>query len=79
MGTYARQKTVMGNLENINEKIRVENVKSPSIIVIGEVCKLRNKINWFESKPLFGKKIVVTRVKDASNLVNKIFENGGEQ
>ena len=56
-GTYARQKTVMGNLETINEKIRVENVKSPSIIVIGEVCKLRNKINWFESKPLFGKKL----------------------
>ena len=78
-GTYARQKTVIGNLENINEKIRVENIKSPSIIVIGEVCKLRNKINWFESKPLFGKKIVVTRArKDASSLVNKIFENGGE-
>ena len=66
-GTYARQKTVMGNLENINEKITIENIKSQSIIVIGEVCKLRNKINWFESKPLFGKKIVVTRArKDAS-------------
>jgi len=78
-GTYARQKTVIGNLENINEKIKKGNIKSPSIIVIGEVCKLRSKINWFENKPLFGKKIVVTRArKDASNLVNKIFENGGE-
>ena len=78
-GTYARQKTVIGNLETINEKIKKGNIKSPSIIVIGEVCKLRSKINWFESKPLFGKKIVVTRArKDASNLVNKIFENGGE-
>ena len=78
-GTYARQKTVIGNLETINEKIKKGNIKSPSIIVIGEVCKLRSKINWFERKPLFGKKIVVTRArKDASNLVNKIFENGGE-
>lgn len=78
-GTYARQKTVIGNLENIDEKIKKGNIKSPSIIVIGEVCKLRSKINWFENKPLFGKKIVVTRArKDASNLVNKIFENGGE-
>ena len=62
-GTYYKQKTVMGNLRNIYSKIKENNIKSPSIIIIGDVCKYRTNLKWFEKKPLFGKKIVVTRAR----------------
>ena len=78
-GTYYKQKTVMGNLKNICSKIKENNIKSPSIIIIGDVCKYRTNLKWFEKKPLFGKKLVVTRArKNSSSLVEKIYENGGE-
>ena len=66
-------------LKNIFSKIKENNIKSPSIIIIGDVCKHRKNLIWFEKKPLFGKKIVVTRArKNSSSLVEKIYENGGE-
>ena len=74
-GTYYKQKTVLGNLKNIFSKIKENNIKSPSIIIIGDVCKHRKNLIWFEKKPLFGKKIVVTRArKNSSSLVEKIYE-----
>ena len=53
-GTYSKQKTVTGNLINIHEEIQKNKIKSPSIVVIGDICKMRSKLNWFEKKPLFG-------------------------
>ena len=78
-GTHSMQKTVEGNLSNIFSLIKQKNIKSPAVIVIGDVCKYRKNLRWFEKKPLFGKSIVVTRArKDASNLVEQIFDLGGE-
>lgn len=77
-GTYSNQKTVVGNFENIFEIIKINNIKSPSIIIIGAICKMRSKLNWFEKKPLFGKNIIVTRArKNASVLTKQIIELGG--
>ncbi|AEB76680.1 uroporphyrinogen-III C-methyltransferase [Clostridium botulinum] len=73
-----KQKVVVGNLENIYEKAMAEKISSPSLIVIGEVVSLRDKLNFFENKPLFGKNIVVTRSRvQSSNLVERIIELGG--
>ena len=77
-GTYSNQKTVVGNFENIHETIRINSIKSPSIIIIGDVCKMRSKLTWFEKKPLFGRNIIVTRArKNASVLSKQIIELGG--
>jgi uroporphyrinogen III methyltransferase/synthase len=63
-GTHPFQKTLVGRLDNIVEKVGTEGMKPPVVMVIGEVVSLRNRLNWFESKPLFGKRIVVTRAKE---------------
>lgn len=77
-GTYSKQKTVTGNLINIHEEIKKNKIKSPSIVVIGDICKMRSKLNWFEKKPLFGKNIIVTRArKNSSKLSKKIIDLGG--
>jgi len=60
-GTYPNQRVIVGNLENIYEKANASNIKPPSVIVVGKVCELYGKFDWFTKKPLFGKKIVVTR------------------
>ena len=78
-GTLPGQRVVTGNLSNIVQRAERENMKPPALIVVGEVVKLRRKLNWFESKPLFGKKIVVTRSRaQASKLVELLEENGAE-
>ena len=76
-GTTTLQETISGTLENIVEKVQEAKLKPPAIIVVGEVVSLRENMKWFENKPLFGKKIVVTRARvQASGLVDKLRQLG---
>jgi uroporphyrinogen III methyltransferase/synthase len=70
--TRPDQRTVVGTLRTIDA-----DVPSPALIVVGDVVKLHETINWFESKPLFGKRVVVTRAREqASQLVQLFAESG---
>ena len=78
-GTLEFQKTLTGTLKDINKKAREANFKPPAIIVVGEVVSLREKLKWFERKPLFGKKIIITRSRSqASVLAEKLKELGAD-
>jgi uroporphyrinogen III methyltransferase/synthase len=78
-GTWTDQATITGTLEDIAEKVRQANFKSPAVIIVGEVVKLREKLAWIEKKPLFGRRVLVTRARSqASELVDLIDEMGGE-
>nr|WP_312292162.1 uroporphyrinogen-III C-methyltransferase [Clostridium chromiireducens] len=78
-GTSAKQKKVIGTLENISQKVKEANLQSPCIIVVGEVVNLSKDLNWYENKPLFGKNICITRSRRQSeNLKNKLVELGAE-
>lgn len=72
-GTTPRQKTVTGTLDNIVEQVRTAGLKSPAIIVIGPVVSLREELAWFDNRPLFGKRMVITRARaQASDLVSQL-------
>jgi uroporphyrinogen III methyltransferase/synthase len=60
-GTTGRQKSVAGTLATTAALVAKEKITPPALTIIGDVVKLRAKLNWFENLPLFGKKIVVTR------------------
>ena len=78
-GTLSAQKTLVGSLGDIAQRIKKEVVKPPSIIVVGEVVNLRKELNWFEERPLLGKKIVVTRARaQASDFLAGLTELGAE-
>lgn len=78
-GTYPRQRTVVGTLGTIVARARKERIKPPAAIVVGEVVRVRDRLNWFERKPLFGKRIVITRTRDqASALAEVLCAAGGE-
>jgi uroporphyrinogen III methyltransferase/synthase len=71
--TRADQETLAGTLATLPGLIAERGMKPPATIVIGEVARLRDKLNWFERRPLFGKRIVVTRAKDqADALASKL-------
>ncbi len=78
-GTCSEQRTVSGTLLSIVEQVQVARISSPAITIVGEVVRLREQLAWFERRPLFGRKIVVTRARSqASELVAQIEELGGE-
>lgn len=79
MGTWMEQRTVVGTLATLPERVRAAGLQSPAIIIVGDVVKLREKLAWFEKRPLFGCRVLVTRAREqASELVRLIEERGGE-
>jgi uroporphyrinogen III methyltransferase/synthase len=62
--TTGNQRSIVGTLADIAEIAERERFESPAVAVIGSVVAEREKINWFENRPLFGKRIVVTRTRD---------------
>jgi len=78
-GTRVEQETLTGTLETIVDQVREVGFQSPAIIIVGEVVTLREKLSWFERKPLFGRRVLVTRARSqASDLADSIDELGGE-
>lgn len=78
-GTRPEQQAVTGTLADIAERAREAKMGHPAIIVVGGVVSLRDRLQWFEKKPLFGKRILITRARtQASVLAEKIEFLGGE-
>lgn len=72
-GTRCNQQSFVSTLENVAEEAKDRKFKAPSIIVVGGVCSLHDKLGWFEKKPLLGKGVVVTRAREqASGLVSTL-------
>ncbi len=63
-GTRAEQRTVVGTLRDIVALAERAKLEPPTVIVVGEVVRLRNQLNWFEKRPLFGRRIVITRAQE---------------
>ena len=71
--TTGQQETLTGSLSDIAQKAVASDFKAPAVVVFGEVVALRDNLNWYEKRPLLGKRIVVTRTrKQSSVLSNKL-------
>jgi uroporphyrinogen III methyltransferase/synthase len=78
-GTTGHQKTIVGRLSNIAERVRESGLEAPAIAIFGDVVSLRKNLNWFEKRPLFGKRIVVTRTrKQAGALSSQLRDLGAD-
>lgn len=76
-GTLAKQLTVVATLDTIADKADEQKLTAPVITVIGWSVVLRDELSWFERRPLFGKRIVVTRAtQQAPALTDKLREAG---
>lgn len=78
-GTTAGQKKIIATVSTLTQEVEKQGIQTPAIIVVGKVCALGNSFGWYEKKPLFGKKILVTRPKERSGILSgKLREAGAE-
>jgi uroporphyrinogen III methyltransferase/synthase len=73
------QRTVTGTLRNIEARVAEAKLETPALIVVGDVVKLHETLNWFENKPLFGKRVVVTRAREQASELKRLLEESGAQ
>ncbi len=79
-GTVPEQRTVTGTLRDIAARVAEAGLKPPAIIVIGEVVALREKgLDWYEQRPLFGRRVVVTRARAQAGELSAELERLGAQ
>jgi len=77
--TTFEQRTVSGTLRNIEARVADAKLETPALIVVGDVVKLHDVIDWFESKPLYGKRVVVTRAREQASELKRLLEEAGAQ
>lgn len=78
-GTFPRQRTLTATLGTLVDAARRQQISAPSITIIGDVVALRDEIRWFDLRPLFGKRIIVTRARaQASELADRLAKLGAD-
>lgn len=76
-GTRGNQRKVVATVSDLAPQVRAAGLKSPALIVVGKVCTLSDKLDWFTSLPLHGKTVVVTRPRErAGTLAARLREQG---
>ncbi len=78
-GTMTKQVCLAGTLANIVSLAGEKELRPPVVIVIGDVVSMRERLNWFESKPLFGKRVVVTRALEQAGDFARLLERQGAE
>lgn len=76
-GTLPSQRVIVSVLGSIVRDARRENIHPPAVLVVGDVVNLRGKLSWFEKRPLFGMRILVTRDEERCFEVARMFEMHG--
>jgi uroporphyrinogen III methyltransferase/synthase len=78
-GTYPSQKVLVSTLRALPGEMALQKLGAPGLMVVGEVASLRTQLRWFEDKPLFGRRVVVTRAREqASRLASGLRQLGAE-
>ncbi|WP_077073713.1 uroporphyrinogen-III C-methyltransferase [Mailhella massiliensis] len=76
-GTTSRQRSLASTLADLPDAAVREGFTNPSIIVVGDVVRLKDKLDWFEKKPLFGRTVVVTRAREQASESAALFARKG--
>jgi len=78
-GTKPEQETVIGALDTIVGLVEGRGLGPPAIRVVGDVVRLRERLSWFERRPLFGKRILVTRAREQASEFTELLEAQGAE
>jgi uroporphyrinogen III methyltransferase/synthase len=76
-GTTPEQRTVTGTLADIGSLVEEARITPPAITVVGEVVRLRETLSWFEDRPLFGKRVLITRTRRQASVLARLLAEEG--
>lgn len=76
-GTWPSQETLSGTLGDIVEQVAVHNFGPPAVAVIGEVVRLRERFRWLQERPLFGRRVLVTRSREQAGVLSAVLRGAG--
>ena len=78
-GTTAKHRSLAATLGTLHEEGVRQGFTNPSVIIVGKVVTLRDRLNWFEQKPLLGRSVVVTRAREAREVLPEELRKAGAQ
>lgn len=78
-GTWPQQETLVSTLGVVVEEVQRTGFKPPAVFVVGEVVRLREKLRWFDNRPLFGKRILVTRAREQASALSDLLRAQGAE
>jgi uroporphyrinogen III methyltransferase/synthase len=76
-GTTPEQRTVVGTLADIVSRVEEAGITPPAITIVGKVVRLRKKLSWFEDRPLFGKRVLITRTRRQASVLSRLLAEEG--
>ncbi|MDR0548691.1 MAG: uroporphyrinogen-III C-methyltransferase [Deltaproteobacteria bacterium] len=76
-GATPKQRTITGSLATLPSLVEAANLRPPTLLVVGAVVGLRDQLNWFEKRPLFGRTILVTRTKAQAGRLSELLKEAG--
>ncbi|HEY3500776.1 MAG TPA: uroporphyrinogen-III C-methyltransferase [Polyangiaceae bacterium] len=78
-GARPEQRVAIGTLANITATVQREGLKNPAVIVVGEVVRLREELRWYDTQPLFGKRVLVPRALEQAERTAKAIRARGAE
>lgn len=76
-GTTAQQRKFLSDLEHIADVAKQNGVRTPSLFVVGAVCQLSPQLDWFSRKPLFGRRVLITRPRRSAGKLSQMLKDRG--
>ena len=78
-GTWTKQHTVTGDITNVIQRGREAGLAPPVVAVIGNVVALRDQLAWFDCRPLFGRRVLITRSRTQASRLRSLLEDAGAE
>ena len=78
-GTMPAQRVIDGTLGDIAKRAALASVEAPALLIVGEIVRLREKLRWFDNRPLFGKRVLVTRAEHQARATSELLRSRGAE